>query len=124
MIVINIFTVFFIPYLTLIFISEQFIANRRREFNILVYHQFYLFLLIKIRVSKAYFQFITWQCAQNKLFQFRCAKRFDEPLCVKIVFSKGFHDFQSLIYTAQKSFQQSYFVQFAINLFYKGLLTS
>ena len=41
----------------------------------------------------------------------------------KIVFSKGLHDFRSLIYTAQKSFQQTYFVQFTIKVLHKGLLT-
>ena len=59
-------------------------------------------------VTKVLSEFLVLQIAQISCLNFRCAKRSNEPLSAEIVFSKGFHDFQSLISTAQKSFKQSY----------------
>ena len=47
---------------------------------------------------------MTWHNVQRKLFAFHCADRYDEPQ-------------ESLISTAQKSFKQSLFVHFAIQVF-------
>ena len=61
-----------------------------------------------MQMSKVHFECLSCQAAQIKVVEFRCANRSDEPLNIEIVFSKGFHDFQSLISTAQKSFNHFY----------------
>ena len=65
---------------------------------------------------KSPFAILYCQAAQKQCLNSDCANRSNEPLNTKIVFSRGFHDFQSLISTAQKSFKQSYFVQLDIKL--------
>lgn len=45
--------------------------------------------------------------SHKQMSSLRCTGHFNEPLNAKIVFSKGFHDFLSLIFIVQKSRRHS-----------------
>ena len=61
-------------------------------------------------------KFISIKYSCKKLRVFRCANHSDEPFNTKIVISKGFHDFLSLISIAQKVKRLSVFTQFRHSL--------